>query len=148
MESSMRCPSRTSAPSARMQARTTAPGSSTTRSQSTLSATMASSAISHPAPMMDPPTPMADTFIRWQEDVPTEHLYHTVHTRTARSCAFVCAFCNFPVNQGPLTLMPLDAFEQEPEALLALAHPLLGQAPVGEVARDLGKALQAAVFVA
>jgi p-methyltransferase len=72
-----------------------------------------------PPTLLDPPTPMADTFIRWQEDVPAEHLYHTVHTRTARSCAFVCAFCNFPVNQGPLTLMPLDAFEQELRQLSA-----------------------------
>jgi radical SAM superfamily enzyme YgiQ (UPF0313 family) len=71
-----------------------------------------------PATMTDPPTPMAETFIRWQE-LPREHLYHTVHTRTARSCAFVCAFCNFPVNQGPLTLMPLETFEEELRQLTA-----------------------------
>ena len=66
-----------------------------------------------PSTDADPSTDMADTYIRWNSVVPRDHLYHTVHTRTARSCAFKCAFCNFPVNQGALTLMPLDSFDKE-----------------------------------
>jgi p-methyltransferase len=66
-----------------------------------------------PDTLADTDLTMAEMYVRWGEHVPTDHLYHTVHTRTARSCAFVCAFCNFPVNQGPLTLMPVDAFERE-----------------------------------
>jgi p-methyltransferase len=33
--------------------------------------------------------------------------------RTARSCAFRCAFCEYPVNQGPLTLAPAQAVDTE-----------------------------------
>lgn len=72
-----------------------------------------------PPTMVDQSTLMEETYIRWKDVVPHDHLYHTVHTRTARSCAFVCAFCNFPVNQGPLTLMPLEAFEKELDELKA-----------------------------
>ncbi len=66
-----------------------------------------------PSTVVDVSMEMGENFIRWGEHVPTEHLYHTVHTRTARSCAFVCAFCNFPINQGALALMPVDKFEEE-----------------------------------
>jgi p-methyltransferase len=45
-----------------------------------------------------------------------------VNLRTARSCAFACAFCSYPVNQGPLTLMPLDLVEQELKELQAMGH--------------------------
>jgi radical SAM superfamily enzyme YgiQ (UPF0313 family) len=63
---------------------------------------------------------MADTYIRWNHLPQTDHLYHTVHTRTARSCAFNCAFCEYPVNQGPLTLAPLEAIRRELDELTAL----------------------------
>jgi p-methyltransferase len=63
---------------------------------------------------------MADGYIRWSHLPQTDHLYHTVHMRTARSCAFKCAFCEYPVNQGPLTLMPLDAVAQELNEIRAL----------------------------
>jgi radical SAM superfamily enzyme YgiQ (UPF0313 family) len=72
-----------------------------------------------PETLLDPSTKMEETYIHWKDGVPHEHLYHTVHTRTARSCAFMCAFCNFPINQGALTLMPLDAFEKELDELKA-----------------------------
>ncbi len=73
-----------------------------------------------PSECGDPATDMADSYVRWNSVVPENHyLYHTVHTRTARSCAFKCAFCNFPVNQGPLTLMPIEAFERELQELRA-----------------------------
>ena len=60
-----------------------------------------------------------ESFISWNETVDLDNLYHTVHTRTARSCSFKCAFCNFPVNQGALTLMPLDIVERELDQLKA-----------------------------
>jgi p-methyltransferase len=63
---------------------------------------------------------MDDTWIRWHELPQTDHLYHTVHMRTARSCAFKCAFCEYPVNQGPLTLAPIEVVEQELQALKSL----------------------------
>jgi p-methyltransferase len=57
--------------------------------------------------------------IRWSTLPQTEHLYHTVHMRTARSCAFKCAFCEYPINQGPLTLAPLEAVDAELRELTA-----------------------------
>jgi len=62
-----------------------------------------------PEPAMD----LADSSIRWSSLPQTEHLYHTVHMRTARSCAFKCAFCGDPINQGPLTLVPVESVDQE-----------------------------------
>ncbi len=56
---------------------------------------------------------MSDTYIRWSRLPQTDHLYHTVHMRTARSCAFQCAFCEYPVNQGRLTLAPVDVVDKE-----------------------------------
>ncbi|NIM48272.1 MAG: radical SAM protein [Gemmatimonadales bacterium] len=66
-----------------------------------------------PPPTVEQGLNMEDGSIRWNELPQTSHLYHTVHMRTARSCAFKCAFCEYPVNQGPLTLMPLDVVEKE-----------------------------------
>ena len=37
----------------------------------------------------------------------------TVQTRTARSCAFSCSFCRYPVNAGPLKLTGLEVLEGE-----------------------------------
>ena len=37
--------------------------------------------------------------------------------RTARSCAFSCSFCNYPVFAGPLNLTSLDVVEKELESL-------------------------------
>jgi radical SAM PhpK family P-methyltransferase len=37
----------------------------------------------------------------------------TVQTRTARSCAFSCSFCRYPVNAGALTMAGLDGLEAE-----------------------------------
>jgi anaerobic magnesium-protoporphyrin IX monomethyl ester cyclase len=64
--------------------------------------------------------PFESTRIRWNQLPQTDHLYHTVHMRTARSCAFACAFCEYPVSQGPLTLMPSDGVEQELRDMQAL----------------------------
>ncbi len=37
----------------------------------------------------------------------------TLQTRTARSCAFKCAFCNYPTRAGALTLSSLETIEKE-----------------------------------
>jgi len=37
----------------------------------------------------------------------------TVQMRTARSCAFKCAFCSYPVMAGPLNLISVDVIERE-----------------------------------
>lgn len=37
------------------------------------------------------------------------HFAPTATTRTARSCAFACSFCRFPIIAGPLNLKSLDA---------------------------------------
>ncbi|WP_158226965.1 PhpK family radical SAM P-methyltransferase [Amycolatopsis vastitatis] len=37
----------------------------------------------------------------------------TLQTRTARSCAFKCAFCNYPTRAGALTLASMDTVERE-----------------------------------
>jgi p-methyltransferase len=44
----------------------------------------------------------------------------TVQTRTARSCAFKCAFCRYPVVAGSLNLVDLDVIERELEHFQAL----------------------------
>ena len=51
----------------------------------------------------EPGLPIDDHYVRWDQ-LDQSNLYHTTHTRTARSCAFACSFCSYPANQGPLTL--------------------------------------------
>jgi p-methyltransferase len=41
----------------------------------------------------------------------------TIQTRTARSCAFKCAFCNYPTRAGSLSLASLSTIEQELNAI-------------------------------
>jgi radical SAM PhpK family P-methyltransferase len=43
----------------------------------------------------------------------SELVVPTVQTRTARSCAFKCAFCRYPVMAGSLDLVDLDLVEKE-----------------------------------
>jgi radical SAM superfamily enzyme YgiQ (UPF0313 family) len=73
-----------------------------------------------PPSSLEPAFGLDEAYIRWNHLPQSDHLYHTVHTRTARSCAFSCAFCEYPVNQGPLTVVPVDAFERELQELKAL----------------------------
>lgn len=44
----------------------------------------------------------------------------TLQTRTARSCAFSCAFCNYPTRAGKLTLASLETIEQELDSMASL----------------------------
>ncbi len=44
----------------------------------------------------------------------------TLQTRTARSCAFSCAFCNYPTRAGRLTLAGVDAIARELDSMKEL----------------------------
>ena len=50
--------------------------------------------------------------VDWRLFSPT-FLAPTVQTRTARSCAYKCAFCRYPVVAGPLNLTSLAVIESE-----------------------------------
>ena len=54
--------------------------------------------------------------VRWASFDP-EVLGPTLSTRTARSCAFKCAFCDYPERAGGLTLASVDTVERELEEL-------------------------------
>jgi radical SAM PhpK family P-methyltransferase len=47
-------------------------------------------------------------------------LVPTVQTRTARSCAYKCAFCRYPVMGGPLNLNSLEVIEREMKFLKSI----------------------------
>ncbi|MEO1699896.1 MAG: radical SAM protein [Planctomycetota bacterium] len=64
----------------------------------------------------EPGLPIDDHWVRWDE-LAQDGIYHTVHTRTARSCAFACAFCSYPANQGALTLSSPDTLRAELESM-------------------------------
>lgn len=51
---------------------------------------------------------------RWSEMGPT------LQTRTARSCAFSCAFCNYPTRAGKLVTSDLPTIEAELDSMKAL----------------------------
>jgi radical SAM PhpK family P-methyltransferase len=59
-------------------------------------------------------------FIDWKDFGGNRDLGATIQTRTARSCAFKCSFCNYPSRAGALTLLSLDALERELDSILAL----------------------------
>ncbi|MET0647061.1 MAG: PhpK family radical SAM P-methyltransferase [Pyrinomonadaceae bacterium] len=46
-------------------------------------------------------------------DFAGQGLGRTIQTRTARSCAFKCSFCNYPTRAGALTLASTEAVERE-----------------------------------
>jgi p-methyltransferase len=56
-------------------------------------------------------------FIDWRR-FSDEELGATIQTRTARSCAFKCSFCNYPTRAGALTLTSLDVIEKELDSML------------------------------
>lgn len=59
-------------------------------------------------------------FIDWKDFGGSRNLGATIQTRTARSCAFKCSFCNYPSRAGALTLLGLDVLERELDSILAL----------------------------
>jgi radical SAM PhpK family P-methyltransferase len=60
-----------------------------------------------------------ENYINWQ-GFPEEQLGSTIQTRTARSCAFKCSFCNYPTRAGALTLTSTDVLEKELDSILEL----------------------------
>lgn len=62
-----------------------------------------------------------ENFIDWQA-FSHEDLGSTLQTRTARSCAFNCAFCNYPTRAGKLTLASLETIERELDSMRDLHH--------------------------
>lgn len=62
-----------------------------------------------------------ENFINWQTFA-DENLGPTVQTRTARSCAFSCSFCNYPARAGKLTLASLETIEKELDSLKRLGY--------------------------
>jgi radical SAM PhpK family P-methyltransferase len=62
-----------------------------------------------------------ENHIDWRA-FPDEALGATIQTRTARSCAFKCSFCNYPTRAGALTLASLDVIEKELDSMLELGN--------------------------
>lgn len=60
--------------------------------------------------------PLNNNAIDWLRFAPAEP-HATVQLRTARSCAFACSFCDYPVRAGQLALADIDTVERELEAL-------------------------------
>jgi p-methyltransferase len=60
-----------------------------------------------------------ENFIDWQ-GFPDEVLGSTLQTRTARSCAFKCSFCNYPARAGALSLASLETLDKEFGSIRAL----------------------------
>jgi radical SAM PhpK family P-methyltransferase len=51
-----------------------------------------------------------------------EDLGSTIQTRTARSCAFKCSFCNYPTRAGALSLASIETVASELDSMLALGN--------------------------
>ena len=62
-----------------------------------------------------------ENYIDWR-GFPETDLGNTLQTRTARSCAFKCSFCNYPTRAGALTLASLETLEKELDSMLALGN--------------------------
>lgn len=59
--------------------------------------------------------------INWR-DFSSGTLGRTIQTRTARSCAFNCSFCNYPTRAGKLTLASVETVEQELNSMRELGN--------------------------
>jgi radical SAM PhpK family P-methyltransferase len=62
-----------------------------------------------------------ENFIDWRQ-VSDEKLGPTLQTRTARSCAFKCSFCNYPTRAGALSLTSLDMIERELDSMQEIGN--------------------------
>jgi len=60
-----------------------------------------------------------ENYIDWTS-FPDQGLGRTIQTRTARSCAFSCSFCNYPARAGKLTLADIGTFEKELDSIRKL----------------------------
>ena len=63
-----------------------------------------------------------DNVIDWRGLADGRDLGPTLQTRTARSCAFKCAFCNYPTRAGKLTLTSLERLEWELDRMAGLGN--------------------------
>lgn len=61
-----------------------------------------------------------ENFIDWRSLSAETMGGATIQTRTARSCAFKCSFCNYPARAGALTLTSLDVLEKELDSMKEL----------------------------
>jgi radical SAM PhpK family P-methyltransferase len=61
-----------------------------------------------------------DNALDWRDLAAGRSLGPTLQTRTARSCAFSCAFCNYPTRAGKLTLADLGSVEAELDSMREL----------------------------
>ncbi len=61
-------------------------------------------------------------YIDWSVLASGYDLGRTIQTRTARSCAFKCAFCNYPTRAGALTLAGLETIRKELDSIAALGN--------------------------
>jgi radical SAM PhpK family P-methyltransferase len=59
--------------------------------------------------------------IDWQS-LSSMNLGETIQTRTARSCAFNCSFCNYPRRAGKLTLASIETIEKELDSIRSLGN--------------------------
>lgn len=57
-----------------------------------------------------------ENYIDWQR-LSAKNLGQTIQTRTARSCAFNCSFCNYPARAGKLTLASVETVERELDSI-------------------------------
>jgi radical SAM PhpK family P-methyltransferase len=60
--------------------------------------------------------PLDECSIDW-DSFDDREVGQTAQTRTARSCAFACSFCDYPVRAGALALASLETVESELRAL-------------------------------
>jgi radical SAM PhpK family P-methyltransferase len=60
-----------------------------------------------------------ENYVDWSRFV-DQDLGCTIQTRTARSCAFSCSFCNYPTRAGKLSLASIDTIEKELDSIARL----------------------------
>lgn len=70
-------------------------------------------------PIVPEQNPMNEVDIHWTSFA-EDSLGPTLQTRTARSCAFSCAFCSYPERAGDLALASLETIEREFDAMHVL----------------------------
>jgi len=62
-----------------------------------------------------------ENYIDWGT-LPEGDMGSTIQTRTARSCAFKCSFCNYPTRAGALSLLSIDVLEKELDSMVELGN--------------------------
>lgn len=63
-----------------------------------------------------------ENYVDWSHFAAGRDLGATIQTRTARSCAFKCAFCNYPTRAGKLSLAKVDTIEKELDSMARLGN--------------------------